>query len=107
MPTQNLLQGLRLATASESVLILLAPFRFTYKGSENRDVVFQGEDYVTNTTLTASYKFNSYRATYFYYLTDRENLTLGLGLSLKTRDALIGLKVEVCNPEKPILVLCL
>lgn len=98
-PFARLKAGYRFGKRSE-VLILLAPLRFTYEGSVNRDVVFQGENYVANTALTASYKFNSYRATYRYYLTDRENLAIALGLSIKIRDALIGMEGGSLQSEK-------
>jgi hypothetical protein len=98
-PFARLKAGYRISKRSE-VLLLYAPLRFTYEGSVNRNLFFQGETYLANTPITASYKFNSYRATYRYYLIDRDDLTIGLGLTVKIRDALIGLEGGGLQSEK-------
>jgi hypothetical protein len=98
-PFARLKAGYRIGKRSE-VLLLFAPLRFTYDGPVNRDVFFQGETYLANTPVTASYKFNSYRATYRYYLLERDHLEIGLGLTLKIRDALIGFEGGGLQSEK-------
>lgn len=74
------------------LLALYAPLTFNYKGSVDNDIVFQGETYLAGTVLNATYKFNSYRLTYRYYLLKNDKLTAGIGLTVKVRDALIGLR---------------
>ncbi len=83
--------GYRLGQRGEA-LLLFAPLRFTYAGSVDRDIFFQGENFPAATPLTATYKFNSYRATYRYYVVEREKLDIGLGLTIKARDAIIGIE---------------
>lgn len=83
--------GYRFGKRSE-IVALYAPLNLTYKGSVDQDVVFQGETYPAGTLINATYKFNSYRATYRYYLLSQENIEIGLGLTIKVRDALIGLR---------------
>jgi hypothetical protein len=74
------------------ILALYAPLTFNYKGSVDNDIIFQGETYPTGTIINATYKFNSYRLTYRYYLLKNDKLTAGIGLTLKVRDALIGIR---------------
>jgi hypothetical protein len=82
------------------ILLLFAPLQNTYNGSVARDVFFQGVNYPAGTHLNATYKFNSYRASYRYYVLDREKLEIGVGLTLKIRDALIGLEGGELQSEK-------
>jgi hypothetical protein len=88
---QRIRSGVRLGQRGE-VLALFAPLRFTYTGAVDRDIFFQGETYPAESQLTATYKFNSYRATYRYYVLEREKLDIGLGLTLKARDAIIAIE---------------
>jgi len=74
------------------VLVLIAPLKQTYKGFVNRDIIFQGETFVTGSQLNATYKFNSYRASYRYKILNKEKLDIALGLTIKIRDALIGIE---------------
>ncbi|HOP04562.1 MAG TPA: hypothetical protein PL017_09230 [Tenuifilaceae bacterium] len=83
--------GYQLGRRSE-LLALFAPLEFEYKGSVNKNIIFQGETYPAGTVLNATYKFNSYRLTYRYYILKKEKLTAGVGLTVKVRDALIGLR---------------
>ncbi len=72
------------------VTLLYAPLKIEYKGNVDYDVMFMDVIYPAGTSITATYKFNSYRGTYRYYLFNREKLELALGLTIKVRDALIG-----------------
>jgi hypothetical protein len=72
------------------LLGLWAPLKMEYSGQLNKDVVFQGVTYPNNSQLNTTYKFNSYRATYRYYLLQKSNLDIGLGVTLKVRDAYIA-----------------
>lgn len=91
--------GYRFGKRSEA-LLLFAPLRFNYTGSLQREVVFQGVSYPANAAINAGYKFNSYRATYRYYVLDRPDLEIGLGLTLKARDALISLESGSLQAER-------
>jgi hypothetical protein len=82
------------------ILALYAPLKYRYAGSVSRDVFFQGINYPTNAPISATYKFNSYRLSYRYYLLQNEKLEIGLGLTLKIRDALIGLESNGLGSEK-------
>jgi len=83
--------GYRFGSRSE-ILALYAPLQFTYKGTVDRDIVFQGETYLVGIPITATYKFNSYRLSYRYYILKNDKFDVGVGLTLKVRDALIGLR---------------
>ena len=54
-------------------------------------VDFAGESYDTGTPVEGTYKFNSWRLSYRYRFTDKERLSLFLGLSAKMRDAKVEL----------------
>lgn len=92
--------GYKLGSRSE-VLALYAPLILTYTGSVNRDIIFQGETYNANSRLKATYKFNSYRATYRYYFLKKNNIDIAAGLTVKIRDARIGIEGDLDrNSEK-------
>jgi hypothetical protein len=74
------------------LLALWAPLKMEYAGYLKKDVVFQNETYPENSFVNATYKFNSYRATYRYYLISNSKLDIGAGITLKIRDAYIALQ---------------
>jgi len=82
------------------ILVLYAPLSLTYKGSVDKDVVFQDETYSANTSLNVFYKFNSYRFSYRYYIIDNDKFDIGIGLTLKVRDAQIGFRSGTIESEK-------
>jgi hypothetical protein len=82
--------GYRLGKRSE-VLVLYAPLTMNYTGTFQQPVVFFGENFPANQPIDATYKFNSYRGTYRYYIKPEGRLVAALGLTVKVRDALIGL----------------
>ena len=73
------------------VLVLFAPLKLEYRGSFQQTIQFFGEEFPAGQAVDATYKFNSYRATYRYYIRPEGNLQVALGLTVKVRDALIGL----------------
>jgi hypothetical protein len=73
---------------------LFAPLQVKSTGSVDRDVDFREETFPANTPLYASYTFNSYRLTYRYDLIKRPDLTFGLGVTGKIRDAEIEVSTE-------------
>jgi hypothetical protein len=77
------------------VLLLYAPLDLSYKGTLSRDVDFQGETFAAGSKLNATYKFNSYRITYRYLVLKKKQFDLGVGLTLKVRDANIGISNDL------------
>ena len=67
--------------------ILIAPLQLTAKGSINSDIIFDDETFSANSSLEAVYRFNSFRFTYNRRILNKTNFNLGIGLSLKIRDA--------------------
>lgn len=91
--------GYRFGKRSE-VLLLYAPLTLSYKGSFRQPVQFFGTSFPASQPIDATYKFNSYRATYRYYLKPESKLVVALGLTVKVRDALIGLYSDNLAAER-------
>ena len=72
--------------------MLLAPFGYTETGTFNKDVFFVDQTFVTGQATEASYRFNSYRATYRYLFYRDESWRWRIGVTAKVRDAEITLK---------------
>jgi hypothetical protein len=70
---------------------LYAPLSFDFAGTSGQRIDFAGQSFAAGTPLAGSYQFNSYRLSYRYNFIRRENLTFGLGLTAKVRDAEITL----------------
>lgn len=81
-------------------LLLWAPLQVAYTGISEKHVLFQGESFEPGTALTATYRFNSYRATYRYYLWQQQPFELAVGITAKVRDALIRLEAKELAAEK-------
>jgi hypothetical protein len=79
-------------TPKHTLSALYAPLSFDFAGSAVQDIDFAGQSFAAGTPLDAKYRFNSYRLTYRYNFVRRENLTFGLGLTGKVRDAEIRLR---------------
>jgi hypothetical protein len=75
-----------------SLRFLLAPFEYTETGILDKNVAFAGQNYSAGQSTEASYKFNSYRATYRYRFYDSDDWQWHVGATLKIRDADIGLR---------------
>lgn len=71
--------------------VLYAPLIVKSIGKTNKQIVFNGVTFPSNTSLNGSYKFNSYRITYRYDLVKNPNFEFGLGFTAKIRDAEISL----------------
>lgn len=85
-----------------AVSVFAAPLRLNASGAVAEDVVFENVEFPANVPLEATYRFDSYRATYRYNLVRRERLTFGIGFTAKVRDAAIsvrggGLEAETTN----------
>jgi hypothetical protein len=81
--------------ARSEILALYAPLELTYKGTVDKDIVFQGESFASNSRLNATYMFNSYRATYRYYIISKPKIDFAAGLTLKIRHANISIEGEL------------
>jgi hypothetical protein len=72
--------------------LLVAPLRLHARGSVDRDVRFEEEQFAADAPLHAVYEFNSYRLTYRYDIHQSHNLNVCIGLTAKIRDALVRLE---------------
>jgi len=72
--------------------VLLAPLSYTETNILNSNVDFAGGQFQSGLAVEASYKFNSWRASYRYHMIDQDRLDLWLGGTLKIRDAEIKLR---------------
>ncbi|KPL18278.1 MAG: hypothetical protein AMJ92_08745, partial [candidate division Zixibacteria bacterium SM23_81] len=66
-----------------TVGVLIAPLRLEAKGTIDRQVTFQDQEYAANTQLDSRYRFDSYRLTYRYDFFRSDDLQLGLGPTAK------------------------
>jgi len=80
--------------------ILYAPLETVSKGNVPYDIFFEGITFPSNTDLTGTYKFNSYRLTYRYGIVLRPKFEFGLGFTAKIRDAKIALASSGSEGEK-------
>lgn len=72
--------------------VLAAPLRMDYSGQLVKPVEFAKEFFEAGVPTEAKYRFDSYRLTYRYNFIRKENLTFGLGLTAKVRDAEIEMQ---------------
>ena len=72
--------------------VLAAPLRMDYSGQFVKPVEFAKEFFEAGVPTEAKYRFDSYRLTYRYNFVRKENLTFGLGLTAKVRDAEIEMR---------------
>ena len=75
-----------------SVSVLFAPLSLNAQGSIDKDIFFNGDFFPANTDLRAFYKFNSYRLTYRFDFINSNKWKVGLGLTVKIRDAEVRLE---------------
>lgn len=71
--------------------LLVAPLSIRGTGQSADSIAFNGVPFGAGVPTEASYRFDSYRLTYRYRIADRKAWRLDLGLTLKVRDAEIGL----------------
>lgn len=77
-----------------SVSVLFAPLSLNAQGSVDKDIFFNGDLFPANTDIQAFYKFNSYRLTYRFDFINSNKWKVGLGLTVKIRDAEVRLEDE-------------
>jgi hypothetical protein len=73
---------------------LYAPFEYTKTGTLDKDVFFVDQTFNAGEPTEATYRFNSYRATYRYLWHDGKQWQWHVGFTAKIRDAEIALKQE-------------
>jgi len=78
------------------ISVLYAPLSIDSSGSFGRTTQFAGTDFLANTPTSARFRFDSYRLTYRYNFIRTDDITFGLGLTAKIRDA----EVRVSQPER-------
>lgn len=75
-----------------SLRFLLAPFEYTETGTLDKNVFFVNQSFDAGKSTEATYRFNSYRATYRYLFHDGTQWQWHVGFTAKIRDAEIALK---------------
>jgi hypothetical protein len=83
-----------------TVSVLYAPLTVKSDGTATFPIDFEGITFTTNTSLDASYTFNSYRITYRYDFVKKPGIEFGLGFTAKIRDAEIALESEDLSAKK-------
>jgi hypothetical protein len=78
--------------ARHTVFLLYAPLRLTARGALPADVAFAGEAFARGAPVSATYRFDSWRATWRYALVRGGRLELALGATAKIRDAGVALQ---------------
>ena len=80
--------------------LLIAPLRLEAQGMFNSNVVFGDVTYAAGSSVSAKYRFDSYRLTYRYQIYRSERLRLGVGFTGKIRDASISVSGSGMYSEK-------
>lgn len=70
--------------------LLYAPLSFSVNGQFDKNLNFDGTDFSAFEDTKVSYKFNSYRLSYVFNWFQKHKHKFDIGLSLKIRDANIG-----------------
>jgi len=73
------------------VAVLVAPLEMDYAGNFDRPIAFNGAAFAAGAQTTGRFRFDSYRLTYRYNFVRTENVTFGMGLTAKVRDAEVSL----------------
>lgn len=81
------------------VSLLVAPLRLEGSGAVDRPVLFAGTDFPAQATLSSSYRFDSYRLTYRYFVDNAGTVRFAVGLTAKVRDAAIRLAAPALSGE--------
>jgi len=77
-----------------SLRFLFAPFEYTKTGSLDKNVFFVDQTFDAGESTEATYRFNSYRATYRYMFHDGTKWRWRVGFTAKIRDAKIALRQD-------------
>jgi hypothetical protein len=88
------LRGIYTFNPRHTISLLYAPLVVHSAGTTAKQINFSGTTFPSNTFVKASYKFNSYRATYRYDFIKNAKTEFGFGFTAKIRDA----KIELQSP---------
>jgi len=80
--------------------VLVAPLRITSSGQFRQPVAFAGGTFAAGAPVHGLYVFNSYRLTWRYEPVRNEDWTVGVGLTVKIRDAVTRLESAGTTAEK-------
>lgn len=83
-----------------TISVFAAPLTLHAAGSVDREILFNGDTFAPSVPLTGRYMFNSYRLTYRYDFVRKAKWQVGAGLTVKVRDAAIGLEGGGTSSEK-------
>jgi hypothetical protein len=83
-----------------TISVFAAPLTLHAAGSVDREILFNGDTFAPAVPLTGRYMFNSYRLTYRYDFVRKAKWQVGAGLTVKVRDAAIGLEGAGTSSEK-------
>lgn len=83
-----------------SVFVLIAPLSLSGSGTVNRPIDFSGASFSSRTPLKSYYRFNSYHVSYRFGLKNGQTWRIGLGITVKIRDAAIRLSGAGLEAEK-------
>ena len=83
-----------------TISVFAAPLTLHAAGSVDREILFNGDTFAPSVPLTGRYMFNSYRLTYRYDFVRKAKWQVGAGLTVKIRDAAIGLEGGGTSSEK-------
>jgi hypothetical protein len=78
-------------TPRQSVRLLAAPLRIEQTFTPSEPVSFQGLEFPAGVPADSSYRFDSYRATWYWRFAPKGKWSFRLGATLKVRSAEIGL----------------
>ena len=79
-------------TDKHQLRFLIAPLGYTKNSVLDKNINFDGETFTSGNNTEATYKFNSYRASYRYLFHNTDSWRWHIGGTLKIRDAEIALK---------------
>jgi len=83
-----------------SLSALVAPLTVRYTGKLDKDTNFAGVTFPKDSSVDATYRFNSYRLTYRYALVQEKQGKVALGLTGKIRDAEIRIQTDTERGSK-------
>src|SRR5690554_524538 len=83
-----------------TVSVLYAPLTVKSDGTATFPIDYEGVTFPANTSIDASYTFNSYRITYRYDFVKKPRFDFGLGFTAKIREAEIALESNGLSATK-------
>lgn len=82
------------ANKKHFISLLAAPLQYKCTGALDNPVIFNSTNFHAGIPTEGFYKFNGYRFTYRYHFLNRDNLKVGIGLTINFRDAEFSLRQD-------------